>query len=516
VNAAPDANFPTVPWLDARARQTPDALALTDGVRSWTYAELAREVGGLSARLAGAVGPDGRVALLGANSAAYVLWLAAAQELGIETVPLNVRLAAPELGAQLADCAPDLLLCDRAHAERGRQAAAGSQVRLATFDEARAWDALDAAVLAARKPTRYEPDRVTTVMYTSGSTGTPKGVLQTYANHACSARQCQDNLGFTVSDVWGCPTPLFHMSGLSIVMRSLACGVGVRLYGRFDARAVNDDLLSGAVTCLSAVSYQIERLLDDLAERGGATYPPSLRFVLQGGGPLSLETLRRCGQANMPVVQSFGMTETASQVVALSPANAPLKPGSSGRPLGAVQLRVAALGGPGDEPVPAGETGRILLKGPTVATGYLNQPDRYAASFTEHGWFDTGDLGFVDADGFLYVQCRLTDLIVSGGENVYPAEVEAALASHPALRGVAVVGLPDPVWGAVAAAACVCEPHLPRPTLAELREHCRGRIAGYKCPRALAWVDELPRTAAGKLRRAAVQERLAAATDERV
>ena len=511
---------PIEPWLDVRAGRTPYALALSDGRRTWTYAQLSLDARRRAARLAARLDGDNYVAFLANTSAEYALWLIAAQTLGVPAIPLNTRLSARELAAQLSDCGPSLLLYDGALESlvdrtidiiaRG----ASTPPRTLDFDTARAGDPVDEQTLKARLLPRYEADRLATIMYTSGSTGTPKGVLQTLGNHGYSAMLCHDNLGFSVDDLWGCPTPLFHMSGLSILMRSLACGVGVRLYNRFDASTLNDELLSGSVTCLSAVTYQIERLLDDLQTRPVCTYPATLQFVLQGGGPLSLDTLERCRAAHMPVVQSFGMTETASQVVALSTHTAALKPGSSGRPLAGVQLRIADQSTNDDAPLPPNTSGRILLKSPTIAVGYFNQPERFSSSFTEHGWFDTRDLGRIDEEGYLYVDCRLADLIVSGGENIYPAEVEAVLAQHPSIAEAAVVGEPNERWGSVPVAVCVPQiswslDSTPLPSLDDIRSFCRQRLAPYKCPHRLVWTEALPTTASGKLKRHAVLEMVA-------
>lgn len=527
-------SFSTENWLERQARAFPRALALVSDEDVYTFEDLAHAariraaqleavLGGLRPAGSGRPGParPGRVALLAGNCAEYVLWLVAAQLAGVESVPLNIRLSVPELAAQLADCRPGIVLCDEGRAEAARRAVgcAGKALatRALTFGEALRIPTGEPAAPPSGGCRPYDLDRVCDIVYTSGSTGRPKGVVQTLGNHWHSAVNCCLNLGFGAgSDLWGCPTPLFHMSGFSIVMRMLVCGVGVRLYDRFDARAVNDDALAGRITCLSAVTYQIERMLDDLASRPGApSFPPSLRFVLQGGGPLPPSTLHRCEAFGMRVVQSFGMTETASQVVSLSPADAALHPGSSGRPLASVQLRIAPRDGASDDQAAPGTQGRILLKSPTLAIGYLNQPERYRASFTEGGWFDTGDLGHVDDRGYLYVVCRRSDLIISGGENVYPAEVEEALRRHPLVARALVAGVPDPRWGTVPAALCVPRgmaadaPGLPGPE--EMRAFCRESLAAYKCPRTVVWVDELPLTASGKPRRTEAARMLAAA-----
>lgn len=506
-------------WLAERAEEAPDALALAWDGGSFSFSRLAEEVGLRAGALAsGALGPTGgRVALLGRTSPELALWTLAAMAAGLWAVPLNFRLAPAELRAQLDDCSPGLALCDPdmlGAAGPGRERALALPEAEAA---AGAWAAAGAAAGggAAAVPADGRAaglGDVATVLYTSGTTGRPKGVMLTYANHLRSAENCRANLGFSTPDVWGCALPLFHASGLSILMRSLACGAGVRLYGRFDAARLNDDALAGRVTCLSAVTYQVERMLDDLGARlPGASYPKSLRFVLQGGGPLPARDLGRCRAAGMPVVQSFGMTETDSQVAALSPTDAALHPGSSGRALGGVELRAAPLDGRGDEALPAGERGRLLLKSPTLAAGYLGQRERFESRFTEHGWFDTGDVGSIDAGGYLYVDCRRDDLIVSGGENVYPAEVERAVLEHPLVSEALVVGVDDPVWGSVPAAVCVPAGGLPPgdaslPGDEDMLAFCRARIASYKCPRRCVWVARLPRSAGGKLSRPLARE----------
>ncbi len=595
-------------WLDVRERVDGSTCALMCERGRWTFAELAREARHRASRLAAllnlterAPSKPLRIAILSGNCPEFIFWLVAALQLGIEVVPLNTRLAAPELDNQLRDCSPDLLLHDGARSPLTDSLKTTDPTRCLSFDEALLAKDPAQPTLASLIMPRFDMGRIATIMYTSGSTGAPKGVLQSYGNHWHSAQMCQHNLQFLPNDIWGCPTPLFHTSGLSIVMRSLICGVGVRLYEHFDASLLNDEALNGTVTCVSAVTYQIERMIENLSTKpirrypptlgfvlqgGGLNdealngtvtcvsavtyqiermienlstkpirrYPPTLGFVLQGGGPLPLSTLEQAYSACMPIVQSFGMTETASQVVALSPANARSKIGSSGRALAGVQLRIGLPRDDGFMDVPPGASGHILLKSPSLAVGYLGQPQRYADSFVDNGWFDTKDYGHLDADGYLYVECRLSDLIVSGGENVYPAEVEAVLAAHPHIREAAVVGTPDPLWGSVPIAVCVYDgpedciptdaeinafvlaahPHIREaavvgtpdplwgsvpiavcvydgpedciPTDAEINAFCRRELAAYKCPRRIVWTDSLPYTASGKLRRSMVLE----------
>lgn len=509
-------------WIVARARQDGDQCALVAEGGRWTYAELARDARHYAAILASLLEMQRadhkatRMAVLAGNCAEYVLLIAASLQLGLQLVPLNIRLSVPELTTQLQDCEPDLLLHDEArHADAARileaWAANGNpkpRPQALSFQDVLTLPGLQDDLLDTLVLPSFELNRVATIMYTSGSTGTPKGVLQTYGNHWYSAHMCQANLEFSPSSLWGCPTPLFHTSGLSIIMRSLAVGTGVRLYDRFEAASVNDDILNSRITCLSAVTYQIERMLEDFDRRTNPTYPPTIDFILQGGGPMPIATLKKAHRLQLPVVQSFGMTETSSQVVALSPKIALEKIGSSGRPLQGVEVRIGPLdsNARSSGTPPVGIEGRILLKSPSLCIGYLGQQGRFTESLTPDGWFDTGDCGYLDADGCLYVACRMSDLIVSGGENVYPAEVEAALTLHPAVAEAAVVGAPDSRWGSVPVAICVAPPQwsAPLPDAKLLHNFCRTKLASYKCPRRFIWVEELPRTASGKLKRAAL------------
>jgi O-succinylbenzoic acid--CoA ligase len=235
-------------------------------------------------------------------------------------------------------------------------------------------------------------------------------------------------------------------------------------------------------------------MLDARADR---PYPSSLRCVLLGGGPAPRSLLDRCAAIGIPVVQTYGLTETCSQFATLAPEEALRRPGSAGKALYPNELRIAVASDDG--------AGEILVRGPVVMAGYVNQPDATRAAIVD-GWLHTGDIGRIDADGYLYVLDRRDDLIVTGGENVYPAEVEAALLSHHGVAEAGVVGVADEMWGQRVVAVVRFGNASANIELAELASHCRDRIAGYKVPREIRVVDEpLPRTASGKLRRSALR-----------
>jgi O-succinylbenzoic acid--CoA ligase len=305
-----------------------------------------------------------------------------------------------------------------------------------------------------------DPDAVHTIIHTSGTSGRPKAVELSYANHAASAASSAANLGVEPGDRWLSPLPVFHVGGLAVLIRCAIYATTAVVHDGFDLEAVRESLESGEATLASLVPTMLARLRDD-----GFQAAPGLRAALLGGGPIPRGLLEWAAEVGFPAVPVYGMTETSSQVVA----------GMPGMPLRDVELRI-------------GSDGEILVRGPQVSRGAL----------AADGWLHTGDSGRLDDDGSLHVDGRLKELIVSGGENVAPAEVEEALLSHPAVADAGVVGLPDPDWGeAVTAFVVLREPA----TEAELIGHCRALLAAFKLPKRVEQVAALPRNAAGKLLR---------------
>jgi o-succinylbenzoate---CoA ligase len=481
-------------WLWRRAERTPDRLALVVEGRRAGYAALLREASSLARRLTGlGIGPGACVALWAENGEAFVLCLAALTLLGATAVPLNTRLADEEAAWQLGDAMPRLLCASPALAERGHALARamGLEVLALTPEKWREGPGLgDVPPLA--------PEAAAAVVYTSGTTGRPKGAHITYGNLWHSAVSQAMSLGSGPEDRWLACLPLFHVSGLAMLTRAWLYGQGVVVHERFEAERVSAALDGEGITCVSLVPTALTRLLEVRASR---PFPPALRLVLLGGGPASPALLGRSLAAGLPVAVTYGLTETASQAATLPPGELRAHVGSSGKGLFATDLRIVREDG---TVAAAGEVGEILVRGPTVTPGYLGRLDATAAALVD-GWLHTGDLGHLDADGYLFVADRREDLIVTGGENVYPAEVEAVLGEHPEVAEIAVVGLPDEHWGQVVGAALVPRAGVAAPSLDALRGHCADRLASYKTPRRLRVVDTLPRTASGKLRRGVVR-----------
>jgi o-succinylbenzoate---CoA ligase len=310
---------------------------------------------------------------------------------------------------------------------------------------------------------RMDPDAVHTVIHTSGTTGRPKPVELSYGNHQASVLAAADALGVDPADRWLCPLPLFHVGGLGVLIRAAAGATTAVIHDGFDTARTKAELEAGEATLASLVPTMLARL-----RAAGLAPSPSLRAIALGGGPIPAGLLDWAAAAGVPVVPVYGMTETSSQIAA----------GLPGRPLRGVELAIT-------------DDGEILVRGPMVARG----------ARAADGWLHTGDRGRLDGSGRLHVDGRLKELIVTGGENVSPVEVEQALLEHPAVADAGVTGRPDPEWGEAVWAFVVLRDGA---TTAELQEWCRERLAPYKVPKRIEPVDDLPRNAAGKL----VRERL--------
>jgi O-succinylbenzoic acid--CoA ligase len=488
-------------WLARCAERRPEHLAVQCDEVQWSFAELDRQATRLARQLATAGVKEGnRVALLASNGLPYVAFVHALARLGAILVPLNLRLTLEELCWQVRDVRASLLVCDDDFTNLAHEIKrAMPQLPLASL----ATSPENGGTVLSGFPESDVPLRTLVdlnatqaILYTSGTTGQPKGAIITYGMQWWNAVGSALNLGHNPDDRWLACLPLFHIGGLSIMMRSVIYGISVIVHKKFDPIIINRALFEDKITIISVVAVMLQRMLADLDTNRRATgYPSSLRCVLLGGGPAPYPLLEACFERNIPVVQTYGLTEACSQAVTLSPADAMRKPGSAGRPLSPVQLRIMH----DSTPALTGEPGEILLKGPTITPGYVDRPEETSQAFQD-GWFATGDIGYLDEDGYLYVLDRRTDLIVSGGENVYPAEIESVLLSHSGIEEAGVCGQEDAQWGQIPVAFVVLKAGSAL-SVEELLSYTSQKLAGYKQPRDIYFREHLPRTSSGKLLR---------------
>lgn len=465
-------------WLSQRAHLSGKRMALSYGGQQWTFAEINEIATEYSGRLVSlGITSETRVAILAKSHPESVFVMYACLHIGCEMVMLNERLSATELDYQMEDSKAAYLLVDT---ELQEKLNFSNKIRFAEIQNA--------------TPSEFKPEeewaenRTISIMYTSGTTGYPKGVRQTAQNHFSSAVSSALNIGISPEDVWLCVMPLFHISGFSILMRSLIYGMGVQLYPKFDAKICAQELNAGTVTHMSVVAVTLERVLSEL-ETATLHVSPNFKAMLAGGGPVPISYMERAEKLGISVLQTYGMTETSSQTTTLQPADAKRKIGSSGKPLFLYQIRIG-------ENAAAGEKAEIQIRGPQVTPGYIGK--FLERDVQEEGWFHTGDIGYLDEEGFLFVVDRRSDLIVSGGENIYPAEIEKALLGHSAVREAGVCGMSDEQWGEVPAAFVVLNKEV---AMEDLKEFLKSQIAGYKIPKVIRAVDALPRNASNKVLR---------------
>jgi len=484
-------------WLRARVQATPQATAVIIGERQWNYGALGQQVDCYCAGLIQqGVMPGQHVAVFLPNGLAYLCLVHALARLGAVLVPLNTRLTVAELSWQLTQSDCHLLVYGEESATVAAQLAGESDCRIVdavTVARLGEGQMVESGFLAK---THFRLDAPQAIVFTSGTTGRPKGAVLTFANHFWSATASSYRLGLLPHDRWLSCLPLYHVGGLAVVFRSCLYGTAIVLHERFELDTFNASLERDQITLTSVVPTMLHRLL---ALRKDSPWPSALRHILLGGAAATAELLQASRESGAPVATTYGLTEVSSQVATLCPEDVVRKPGSVGRPLMFTTVRVVDETG---RNLPPNEKGEIVVSGPTVMAGYYKNPTATAAAI-RHGELYTGDIGFLDDDGDLWLVQRRSDLIISGGENVYPAEVEAVLRQHPAVADACVVGLPDAEWGQQVAALVECHPHA-TVSAAELLAFSRSRLAGYKQPRLLEFTPALPQTASGKVERRAV------------
>lgn len=475
-------------FLKKRAFLTPDRVAVYFQEKSLTFKELFERAYDTAGQLQGyGLKKNQYIGVLLKNHLDSVVILYALQLMGVQAVILNNRLSPQELSWQLHDSIAERLITESDFSE------VKVEIQKIIKDELFLSPIKDPII-----QDEISLDDVCTIMYTSGTTGKPKGVIQTYGNHWSSAVGSALNLGITEKDCWLCSVPLFHISGYSILMRSVIYGMPIVLHESFDPQRTIADITQKQVTIMSVVGTMLSRVVEALKD---SELPSQFRCMLLGGGPAPLPLLEACKQKDIPVFQTYGMTETASQIVTLSPEYSISKLGSAGKPLFLSQLQIKMEDGRLARPNEAGE---IVVKGPNVTSGYLHRPDATKEKFYD-GWFSTGDIGYLDEEGFLYVLDRRSDLIISGGENIYPAEIESVLLAHPAIEEAGVTGLENEVWGQIPVAFVVKKSEA-MVTSDELYHFSLKRLAKYKVPKEFHFIDKLPRNAAKKLLRRKLRE----------
>jgi fatty-acyl-CoA synthase len=490
-----------LPQLLARsARRCPDTPALVFAGRALTFAELQARVAGLAASFtARGIGSGDRVAILMVNRPEFVEAFLACQAIGACAVPVNFRLVAGEVSYILDNAEVRALLCDENLAGVAEAVSAAIEIRIAVGAGPAGFEAYEAVIAGdddAAATADPDDEDLAFLMYTSGTTGRPKGAMLSHQNLVCNTLNWIQELGATDADVWLSGLPLFHIGGLNGILPFLALGAPsvIEPSTGFDAgRSIDLLIAHGATMCFFVPTQwrDICRHPEVVRLRDGP-----LRTAMWGASSSPRETLELMSRAlpGVDIVSAFGQTEMSSNTTMLKGPDAIRKMGSVGRPMVNVEVRVVDDQGADVAP---GEVGEIVYRGPTVMQGYFAAPEATAQAFAG-GWFHSGDLVREDADGYLYVVDRKKDMIISGGENVYPAEVERVLLEHPAVAEAAVIGTEHPRWVETPLAVVVLRPGVDA-TADALIGHCAARLAGYKRPTAVRFVDALPRNAGGKV-----------------
>jgi malonyl-CoA/methylmalonyl-CoA synthetase len=503
----------------------PDKIALAfidPPLQRVTYAELGQLAGQTAGYLHNlGVQPGDRVALQLTKSLEFILLHLATVQLGAITLPLNLAYPPDEIKYFLSDSRaklfftlessrekiqsilshlPELQECiflDPSKPEKFQSLITNDQLprpqslisnlsRPTTIDQA-----------SSSSPS---PDDTAVIIYTSGTTGRPKGAEITHGNLISNLQALHMAWGWTPDDILLHVLPIFHVHGLFVALHgALHAGATTLLMREFDARRTLEMLASGGCTVFMAVPTIHQRLLD--VPDAGQFDLSQVRLITSGSDRLPDEVFTGFQQTfGYTLLERYGMTETGMNCS--NPLDGERRLGSVGLPLSDVELRV--VNPENDQPLPDGEIGEVQLRGLNVFKGYWQQPQKTAESFTADGWFRTGDLGFRERDGYLTLCGRSKDLIISGGLNIYPPEVERVLAEHPSVAACAVIGCPDREWGERVTAVVVLHPGEPV-SESDLIAFCRGRLAPYKSPRAIVFRDELPRNAMGKVQKAALR-----------
>ncbi len=483
-------------WLRWRAGLSPSSIAIKFRGIAFTYQELHDRASRLAAGLHSVgVRKGARVCLLMRPSDSYVAMVHAIGRVGAVVVPLNTRLSGRELASQIRDCSASLLVRDETP-EDIKDAADGSP------RSGSRWADPTSLVRAAGGATISGGSRRATeihsIVYTSGSTGKPKGVQITVSNVFWSVVSFGLQNGTDGSDRWLLVLPLFHVGGYAILFRSLLAGSSIVIHPRFDEEDVSKAIEAEGITLTSMVPTMVSRLLSVRRK----PLPGTLRSLFVGGAQTSASLLREMRRMRVPAVLTYGMTETFSQVAVCRIGTAPGTGDGSFRPM---LFTSAAIKSGRVFSASPGQVGEICLRGPTIFKGYWRR-QRWSAAVFSGAWFRTGDLGKLTRSGDIEILGRIDDMVITGGENVHPAEVEAAIREHESVEDAVVVGIADERWGQQIRAVVKLRAGARPPRDSELREFLRQRIAGYKVPKGYLFLDSFPETDSGKTVRQKVKE----------
>ncbi|WP_153504216.1 long-chain-fatty-acid--CoA ligase [Cumulibacter manganitolerans] len=492
--------------LRQRRGLTDDVVALKETDTSLTYGELDER----SSRLAQALRADGvqpgdRVAIFSANNHYFMELVFGAAKIGAIAAPINTRLARNEVLALMGTCEPKVLFVGEA--EKPAAPAQDEVPGLARLLDAASYEEYIAGQPAEDPGYEAAPDEVAVLLFSSGTTGLPKGI-------PLSGQNFSSNMSVEVDDAYEghviamAPVPFFHVTGLTSALTSMNKGSTLILRLPTSPQDMMNLLLEEKVTHAVGVPTIIQ-MLTQLPGAKDADWS-HLHSFGYGGAPMPLPVIHAAHEVlGCELVQGYGLTETTAAVTALWPEDHHPSPGrerqvgSVGKPLPGVELKIVDPAT--RQEVPTGQRGEVWVRGSRVTSGYWNRPEENAKAFTEDGWFATGDGGSLDEEGYLYLHDRIKDMIVTGAENVYPAEVESVLSGHPGIAEVAVIGIPSEKWGESPYAIAVRRPGSDV-TAEEIISWCRDQIAHYKCPVDVAFVDVLPRNPNGKLLKRVLRE----------
>ncbi len=501
-------------WIDRHARLTPERTAIRFPGRDVSYGALAELVHRLASAMAASGLKRGAcAAYLGVNSPEMLALLFACARLGALFMPLNWRLAGPEHRQMLEHCPPSLLFVEPQFIAQtdAFKATLASLTSVAFGQTQPGWIGYDDFLARGADPVPQDPglDPATPLLicYTSGSTGKPKGVLLSQDALAWNAVNCADMHDLRPEDRILTTLPLFHVGGLNnLTTPALQAGCTVVLHPKFDAEASIDAIERERITLTVLVPAQLDMMM--ASPRWQSADLSSLRMITTGSTIVPARIIRAVHARGVPLVQIYGATETCPIAACLKAADAERKAGSAGKAAAHCELRIVDDAG---KDVAQGATGEILVRGPNVMSGYWRAPQETAAALVD-GWFHSGDMGHQDAEGYVYVDGRRKEMIISGGENIYPAEIENLLAECQDIAEASVIGRPDERWGEVVVAVVAPKTgHTLTP--ASVLKLLEGRIARYKHPKEVVFVGELPKTALGKVRKEDLRRMVARAGD---